>query len=102
MRLIGLPGAGSSASRWRPAADCGELGRTKAPCPDWVADITEMPDLSSWQAGMRFIIRRERPHPGAQPRFTGIDGHRFTAFAADAEKGQLADLERGRGCMTGH
>ena len=27
--------------------------------------------------------REERPHPGAQLRFTDIDGHRFTAFAAD-------------------
>jgi hypothetical protein len=42
---------------------------------------------------MRVIVRKERPHPGAQPRFTDIDGHRFTAFAAGARKGQLADLE---------
>jgi Transposase DDE domain group 1 len=33
------------------------------------------------------------PAPGAQLRFTDIDGHRFTAFATDARKGQLADLE---------
>ena len=52
-----------------------------------------MLDLSFWPAGMRVIVRRERPHPGAQLRFTGIDGHRFTAFATDARKGQLADLE---------
>ena len=42
---------------------------------------------------MRLIVRKERPHPGAQLRFTDIDGHRFTAFATDAAKGQLADLE---------
>ena len=42
---------------------------------------------------MRVIVRKERPHPGAQLRFTDIDGHRFTAFATDARKGQLADLE---------
>ena len=58
----------------------------------WVADITGMLDLSSWPAGMRVIVRKERPHPGAQLRFTDIDGHRFTAFATDARKGQLADL----------
>jgi hypothetical protein len=52
-----------------------------------------MPDLSSWPAGMRVIVRKERPHPGAQLRFTDLDGHRFTAFATDAKKGQLADLE---------
>jgi hypothetical protein len=49
-----------------------------------------MLDLSSWPAGMRLIVRRERPHPGAQLRFTDIDGHRFTA---GTRKGQLADLE---------
>ena len=27
---------------------------------------------------MRVIVRKERPHPGAQLRFTDIDGHRFT------------------------
>ena len=42
---------------------------------------------------MRVIVRKERPHPGTQLRFTDIDGHRFTAFATDARKGQLADLE---------
>jgi len=52
-----------------------------------------MLDLSSWPAGMRVIVRKERPHPGAQLRFTDIDGHRFTAFATDAKKGQLAGLE---------
>ena len=52
-----------------------------------------MLDLSSSQAGMRVIVRKERPHPGAQLRFTDIDGHRFTAFATDAKKGQLADPE---------
>jgi hypothetical protein len=55
-------------------------------------------DLVSWHiterpAGMRVIVRKERPHPGAQLRFTDIDGHRFTAFATDAKKGQLAGLE---------
>jgi hypothetical protein len=48
------------------------------------------------------IVRKERPHPGAQLRFTDLGGHRFTAFATDTRRGQLADLElrqrrRGRG-----
>ena len=38
-------------------------------------------------------MRKERPTPGAQMRFTDIDGHRFTAFVTGATKGQLADLE---------
>ena len=42
---------------------------------------------------MRVIVRKERPHPGAQLRFTDIDGHRFTCFATDTRRGQLADLE---------
>jgi hypothetical protein len=59
----------------------------------WVADITGLLELQDWPAGMRVIVRKERPHPGAQLRFTDVDGHRFTAFATDAKKGQLADLE---------
>jgi hypothetical protein len=39
------------------------------------------------------IVREERPHPGAQLRFTDIDGYRVTCFATDARGGQLADLE---------
>ena len=42
---------------------------------------------------MRVIVRKERPHPGAQLRFTDIGGHRFTAFATGTKGGQLADLE---------
>jgi Transposase DDE domain group 1 len=59
----------------------------------WVADITGLLDLSGWPAGMRVIVRKERPHRGAQLRFTDLDGHRFTAFVTDARRGQLADLE---------
>ena len=77
------------AGSWTPAYDGDGQVRDGA----WVADITGMLDLSSWPAGMRVIVRKERPHPGAQLRFTDIDGHRFTAFATDAKKGQLADLE---------
>jgi hypothetical protein len=52
-----------------------------------------MLDLSCWPKGMRVIVRKERPHPGAQLRFSDIDGHRFTAFATSTKGGQLADLE---------
>jgi hypothetical protein len=77
------------ASAWQPAYDGNGQAREGA----WVADITGLLDLSSWPPGMRVIVRKERPHPGAQLRFTDLDGHRFTAFATDAKKGQLADLE---------
>ncbi len=52
-----------------------------------------MLDLAAWPKGMRVIVGRERPHPGAQLRFTDIDGHRFTCFATSAKGRQLADLE---------
>jgi hypothetical protein len=52
-----------------------------------------MLDLSAWPAGMRVIVRKERPHPGAQLRFSDIDGHRFMCFATSTRGGQLADLE---------
>jgi hypothetical protein len=77
------------ADAWTPAYDSDSEVRKGA----WVADITSLLDLESWPAGMRVIVRKERPHPGAQLRFTDIDGHRFTAFATDANKGQLAVLE---------
>ncbi len=38
-------------------------------------------------------IRKERPHPGAQLRFTDLDGLRLTAFATNTRRGQLPDLE---------
>jgi hypothetical protein len=77
------------ADGWTPAYDGGGQVRDGA----WVADITGLLDLKDWPAGMRVIVRKERPHPGAQLRFTDIDGHRFTCFATGTKKGQLADLE---------
>jgi hypothetical protein len=77
------------AAAWTPAYDGDGEMREGA----WVADITGLLDLDGWPAGMRVIVRKERPHPGAQLRFTDIDGHRFTCLATDAKRGQLADLE---------
>jgi DDE family transposase len=42
---------------------------------------------------MRLIARAERPHPGAQLRFTDADGNRLTCFATNTAGGQLAGLE---------
>ncbi len=55
--------------------------------------MTGLFDLSSWPAGMRVIVRKERPHPGAQLRITDLDGLRVTAFATNTRRGALADLE---------
>ena len=74
---------------WEPAYDASGQVRPGA----WVAELTGLLDLTGWPAGMRVIVRKERPHPGAQLRFTDLDGHRFTCFATDAKTGQLADLE---------
>ena len=74
---------------WEPAYDADGQVRPGA----WVAELTGLLDLSSWPAGMRVIVRKERPHPGAQLRFTDLDGHRFTCFATGTRRGQPADLE---------
>ncbi|WP_214408306.1 IS1380 family transposase [Pseudonocardia lacus] len=80
-------------SAWQPAYDADSEPRPGA----WVLEVTGLLDLSRWPTGMRVIVRRERPHPGAQPRLTDPDGHRLTAFATNTRPGgpgrQLADLE---------
>jgi hypothetical protein len=76
------------AGSWTPPYD----GDGQVRDGGWVADITGLPGFSGWPAGMRGIVRKERPHPGAQLRFTDLDGHRFSAFATDTKHGQLADL----------
>jgi hypothetical protein len=59
-----------------------------------VAEVTALLDLRRWPAGMRVIIRRERPHPGAQlSLLEETDGWRYQAFATNTRIGQLAFLE---------
>lgn len=59
-----------------------------------VAELTGLLDLSSWPTGMRVIVRRERPHPGAQlSLFEERDGWRYQAFVTNTTTGQLAFLE---------
>jgi hypothetical protein len=77
------------ADQWKPAYDSDGQIRDGA----FVAEATGLLDLKSWPVGMRVIIRKERPHPGAQLRLTDIDGNRVTAFATNTPRGQLADLE---------
>jgi hypothetical protein len=59
----------------------------------FVAEVTDLMDLTSWPDGIRVIVRKERLHPGAQLRITDVDGNRVTAFATNTTRGQLADLE---------
>ena len=52
------------AAAWTPVYDGNGQVRDGA----WVADITGLLDLGSWPTEMRVIVRKERPHPGAQLR----------------------------------
>ena len=76
-------------SAWTPAYDADRAPRNGA----WVTELTGLLDLSDWPAGMRVIVRAERPHPGAQLRFTDVNGNRLTGFATNTTGGQLPDLE---------
>ena len=58
-----------------------------------VAEITDRLDLSSWPERSRLIVRRERPHPGAQLSFTDHDGYRFQAILTDQDDQDIAILE---------
>jgi Transposase DDE domain group 1 len=65
---------------WAPAYDAVDHVRDGA----WVAERTGLMDLSAWPTGMRVIVRKERPHPGAQLRFEDVDGMRITAFVTNS------------------
>jgi hypothetical protein len=65
---------------WTPAIDADGGVREGGD----VAELTGLPDLTSWPAGMRVIVRRERPHPGAQlSLFEERDGWRYQAIATN-------------------
>ena len=79
------------AQAWTPAYDTDTDGIREGA---WVAELTGLLDLTSWPAGMRVILRRERPHPGAQlSLFEAHDGWRYQAFVTNTTTGQLAFLE---------
>ena len=59
------------ARLWQPAYDGDGQIRDGA----FVAEATGLLNLASWPAGMRVILRKERPHPGAQLRITDHDGN---------------------------
>lgn len=78
-----------SEQAWIPAHNADAQPRDGA----WIAEVTGVLDLPGWPDGMRVIVRKERPHPGAQLRFTDRDGLRLTGFVTNTEGGQLPDLE---------
>jgi hypothetical protein len=76
--------------RWIPALDQDDTERTNGQ----VVELTDSVDLDTWPPGSRVIVRRERPHPGAQLSFTDHDGYRFQAILTDQTDPGIAILER--------
>jgi hypothetical protein len=74
---------------WRPALRQNGEQRDGAQ----VAEITDALNFRDWPQDSRVIVRRERPHPGAQLSFTDLDGHRFQATLTDLD-GDAVELER--------
>jgi len=74
-----------AAERRRARAKQAALTGTKPPKPS---------PRRPWPTGMRVLVRRERPHPGAQlDVFEERDGYRYQAVATNTTIGQLAFLE---------
>ncbi len=59
-----------------------------------VCEISDHLDLRSWPDDCRVIVRRERPHPGAQLSVTDHDGYRFQAILTDQPGADIAIIER--------
>jgi hypothetical protein len=76
------------APAWTPAVEPGGQIRDGA----WVAELAG-DILMGRPAGMRLIVRKERPHPGAQLRFTDADGMRPTCLATNTPGTAIAALE---------
>ncbi|MEU3156983.1 IS1380 family transposase [Streptomyces griseoincarnatus] len=76
------------ASAWTPAVEADGEIRDGA----WVAELTG-DVLDGWPKGMRLMVRKERPHPGAQLRLTDADGMRLTCFATNTSGRPIAELE---------
>lgn len=57
-----------------------------------VAEVTRHLDLSPWPVGSRVIVRKERPHPGAQLSLFDLEaGFRHTAFICAPRPGEGRD-----------
>lgn len=82
---------------WHPAIESDHGDGSGLRDGAWVAEATGMINLEGWPAGSRLILRKERPHPGAQLTFTDVDGMRVTALLtntpAGVVPGQAAGLE---------
>ena len=75
---------------WHPAVETDGTRRDGAE----VVELTDLVALDSWPDGTRLIVRRERPHPGAQlSLFDTIEGLRHTAFITNQTGADIAALE---------
>ncbi len=83
------------ARAWSPAVDASGAPREAEEAA--LAELTGLLPatvLGAYPQGTRIIVRRERPHPGAQlDAFEHRDGYRYTALATDTPRGQLAHLD---------
>jgi hypothetical protein len=81
------------ARAWTPAVDADGRHRDGAD----VAELTGLlpaGTLVDYPPGTRVLVRRERPHPGAQlDAFEERDGWRYQCLATDTALGQLAFLD---------
>jgi Transposase DDE domain group 1 len=71
---------------WRPALDADAKPRTGAQ----IAELDLV--VAGWPAGTRAIVRRERPHPGAQLKLWDRDGYRHQVVLTNS-RGDAARLE---------
>lgn len=76
------------ASAWTPAVEPDGDIRDGA----WVTEVAD-DCLTGWPKGLRLIVRKEQPHPGAQLRFTDTDVMRLTRFATNTAGEAIATLE---------
>ena len=76
-------------TKWQRAVDSDGQDRDGA----WVTEITSQVNLDSWPEGSRLIVRRERPHPGAQFQIFDEHGYRHTCFLTDQPDENIAVLE---------
>ncbi|WP_016814319.1 IS1380 family transposase [Salinispora arenicola] len=73
-----------AATGWVPAIDNGGDLREHAE----VCEITGLFDPAGWPEGTRFLVRRERPHPGAHlSLFDTVEGWRHQIIATDTPPG---------------
>jgi Transposase DDE domain group 1 len=82
---------GPAETVWTQAIDADGEDRDGA----WIAEPTDRVDLSAWPQGSRLIVRRERPHPGAQFTIFEPHGYRYTCFLTDQAGEDIAALELG-------